>query len=140
MSCVGTCASSSFSNEFLTSYLKMWSKNYGDRYIQNSSDHTKANYCFIIHSKWLLVKKKKKTAKTTLPRSMLRSCLQLLVSRQVQGIKGCSVLQIFSKCPPSSRILAVLATVKQVKFCVILYWSTKTTQPRPQVFSVVIFH
>lgn len=58
MSCVGTCASSSFSNEFLTSYLKMWSKNYGDRYIQNSSDHTKANYCFIIHSKWLLVKKK----------------------------------------------------------------------------------
>ena len=72
---------------------------------------------FIQNDYWL----KKKTAKTTLPRSMLRSCLQLLVSRQVQGIKGCSVLQIFSKCPPSSRILAVLATVKQVKFCVILY-------------------
>ena len=48
---------------------------------------------FIQNDYWF----KKKPAKTSLPRSLLRSSLQLLVPRQVQGIKGCSVLQIFSK-------------------------------------------
>ena len=84
-----------------------------------------------------------------LPPLMLSSSSIVHVYRQVQEIKGCSVLQMFSKlsrCHPSSCLLVVLLCIQPIvrlflpcvtsemfhHFCN----TTKTTQPHPQVFSV----
>ena len=84
-----------------------------------------------------------------LPPLMLSSSSIVHVYQQVQEIKGCSVLQMFSKlsrCHPSSCLLVVLLCIQPIvrlflpcvtsemfhHFCN----TTKTTQPHPQVFSV----
>ena len=90
-----------------------------------------------------------------LPPLMLSSSSIVHVYRQVQEIKGCSVLQMFKcsanvqmfcKCHPSSCLLVVLLCIQSI-VCLFLPCvtsemfhhfcnTTKTTQGHPQVFSV----
>ena len=106
------------------------------------------NSIFTQNNSWF-----KNKLKTCLPPSMLSSSSIVHVNRQVQDKKGRSqVVQLRkyssnSRCRPLSRVLAVL-TMLLAKFCLFLPGETsetfrhvyshytKTTQPRPQVFSV----
>ena len=82
----------------------------------------------------------KNIAKTSLPPSMLSLS-------SIVHVQGCSVPQMRdSRCRPSSCLLAVLAmflatispilTLETGEMSAIFVFTNKTTQPRPQVFSI----
>ena len=109
------------------------------RDLYNSSYDTKAEFsnCFIIHQNNSQFKNK---AKTCLPPSMLSS-------PSIVHVQGCSAPQIFSKqqmspfeslcsCYVFSYNFAQFLLLKRVKCPPFFVFTTKTTQPRPQVFSV----